>query len=47
MSAEMACLFSLIFYLSRISVIEIGSDKMLIVMLVSIKRVSQIVSFKL
>ena len=40
MSAKTACLFSLIFYLSKVSVIEIGSDKMLIVMLVSIKRVS-------
>ena len=27
MSAKMACLFSLIFYLSSISVIKIGSDK--------------------
>ena len=40
MNAKIACLFSLIFYLSRISVIEIGFDKMLIVMLVSIRRVS-------
>ena len=40
MSAKIACLFSLIFYLLRISVIEIGSDKMLVVMLVSIRRVS-------
>ena len=29
-----------VFYLSKVSVIEIGSDKMLIVMLVSIERVS-------
>ena len=40
MSAKMACLFSLIVYLSRISVIEIGSNKMLTDMLVSIRRVS-------
>ena len=40
MSAKTACLFSLILYLSKVSVIEIGSDKMLAVMLVSIKRVS-------
>ena len=40
MGAKMACLFSLIFYLSKVSVIEIGSDKMLIVMLVSVRRVS-------
>ena len=47
MSAKTACLFSLIFYLSKVSVIEIGSHKMLIVMLVSIKRVSKIVAFDL
>ena len=40
MSTKVACHFSLIFYLSRISVIEIGSDKMLILMLVSIRKVS-------
>ena len=40
MSAKMACLFSLSFYLSRISVIEIGCDKIFSVMLVSISRVS-------
>ena len=39
-SAKTACLFSLIFYLSKVSVIKIGSGKMLVVMLVSIKRVS-------
>ena len=35
------------FYLSKVPVIEIGSDKMLIVMLVSIKRVFKIVAFDL
>ena len=39
MSAKTACLFSFI-YFSKASVIEIDSDKMLIAMLVSIKRVS-------
>ena len=47
MSAKTACLFSLTFHLSKVSVIEIGSDKMLIVMLVLIKRVSYIMSFDL
>ena len=47
MSAKTACLFSLILYLSKVSVIELGSDKVLIVMLVSIRRVSKIVAFDL
>ena len=47
MSAKTACLLSLTFYFSKVSVVEIGSDKMLIVMLVSIKRVSKIVAFDL
>ena len=47
MSAKTACLSSLIFHLSKVSVIKIGSDKMLTVMLVSIKRVSKIVAFDL
>ena len=44
---KISCLLSLIFYISKVSVVEIGSDKMLIVMFVSIKRVSKIVAFDL
>ena len=40
MSAKTACLLLLICYLLMVSVIEIGSDKMLIVMHFSMKRVS-------
>ena len=47
MSTNTECLFLLNFYLSKVSVIEIGSYKMLNVMFVSIKRVSKIMAFDL
>ena len=47
MSAKIASMFWLILYLSSISKIEIGSDLIKIVMLVSIRRVSIIVAFDL